>query len=37
VSQGAGKPPKVTSNISGDCGGAPQAAPAAPSKPLNRT
>jgi hypothetical protein len=34
VSQGAGKPPKVTSNISGDCGGAPQAAP---SKPLDRT
>jgi hypothetical protein len=37
VSQGAGKPPKVTSNVSGDCGAAPQAAPAAPSQPLNRT
>ena len=37
VSQGAGKPPKVTSNVSGDCGAAPQAAPAAPSQPINRT
>lgn len=37
VSQGAGKPPKVTSNVSGDCGAAPQAAPAAPVKPLDRT
>ena len=37
VSQGAGKPPKVTSNVSGDCGAAPQAAPAAPSRPINRT
>jgi len=37
VSQGAGKPPKVTSNVSGDCGAAPQAAPAAPSQPINGT
>jgi hypothetical protein len=31
VAQGAGKPPKVTTNLSGDCGGAPQAPQAAPS------
>jgi hypothetical protein len=37
VSQGAGKPPKVTSNVSGNCGATPQAAPAAPSQPINRT
>lgn len=37
VSQGADKPPKVTSNVSGDCGAAPQAPPAAPSRPLDRT
>ena len=29
VSQGPGKPPKVTTNVSGDCGGAPRAAPQA--------
>jgi hypothetical protein len=33
VSQGAGKPPKVTSNVSGQCG--PEAAPSA--GPANRT
>jgi hypothetical protein len=33
VSQGAGKPPKVTSNVSGQCGDAPQA----PTGPVNRT
>jgi hypothetical protein len=33
VSQGAGKPPKVTSNVSGQCSDAPQA----PSGPVNRT
>jgi hypothetical protein len=32
VSQGPGKPPKVTSNSTGDC-----AAPAAPGEPLDRT
>jgi hypothetical protein len=32
VSQGAGKPPKVTSSVSGQCGPA-----AAPSGPVNRT
>ena len=37
VSQGAGKPPKVTSNTSGNCAAAPQAAPQAPSPPINRT
>ncbi|HKU93181.1 MAG TPA: hypothetical protein VJP82_07535 [Sphingomicrobium sp.] len=37
VSQGAGKPPKVTSNVSGNCGATPQVAPAAPSQPINRT
>ncbi len=37
VSQGAGKPPKVTSNVSGNCGATSQAAPAAPSQPINRT
>jgi len=36
VSQGPGKPPKVTSNASGQCDGA-AAAPAAPSGPINRT
>jgi hypothetical protein len=34
VGQGAGKPPKVTSRVTGDCSGA--SAPAAPA-PLNRT
>jgi len=34
VSQGPGKPPKVTSSVSGDCG--PSGA-AAPADPLNRT
>jgi hypothetical protein len=33
VSQGAGKPPKVTSNVSGQCSDAPQA----PAGPINRT
>ena len=39
VSQGAGKPPKVTSNVSGDCSSAPAPAPAprASSEPLDRT
>ena len=39
VSQGAGKPPKVTSNVSGDCSPAPAPAPAprASSAPLDRT
>ena len=37
VSQGSGKAPKVTTNVTGDCGAAPQAAPAAPGKPINRT
>lgn len=35
VSEGPGKPPKVTSNISGNCG--PSTAPAQPSRPINRT
>ncbi len=33
VSEGAGKPPKVTSNVSGECGGA----AAAPGHAVNRT
>jgi hypothetical protein len=37
VSQGAGKPPKVTSNVSGNCGATPQAVPRAPSEPIDRT
>jgi hypothetical protein len=38
VSQGAGKPPKVTSNVSGNCGASGQPTPqAAPGKPLDRT
>jgi hypothetical protein len=42
VSQGAGKPPKVTTKVSGNCGGAaPQPAPHAPPQPapaaLDRT
>lgn len=42
VSQGAGKPPKVTTNVSGDCSAAaPQApataAPPAPPAPITRT
>ena len=42
VSQGPGKPPKVTTNVSGDCSGvAPQAptvpAPPAPPAPITRT
>jgi hypothetical protein len=35
VSQGAGKPPKVTTSVSGDCGS--QAAPASPRGPLSNT
>jgi hypothetical protein len=35
VSQGPGKPPKVTSSVSGNCGA--PAAPAPSSRPLNRT
>ena len=31
TSQGAGKPPKVMTNVSGDCGNAPAAAPARPT------
>ena len=41
VSQGAGKPPKVTSKVSGNCGAAPQAVPHAAPPPapaaLDRT
>ena len=41
ISQGAGKPPKVTTNVSGNCGAgpkaAPQAAPQAGSGPIDRT
>ena len=38
ISQGAGKPPKVTTNVSGNCGAAAQPAPqAAPGRPINRT
>jgi hypothetical protein len=40
VSQGAGKPPKVTTNVSGNCAGSPEAAPApAPETtgPITRT
>jgi hypothetical protein len=39
VSQGAGKPPKVTTSVSGNCGAqnAPQHAPAASSAPLSNT
>lgn len=33
VSQGAGKPPKVTSNVSGQCASAPAAAPSGPVHP----
>ena len=29
VAQGPGKPPKITTNVSGDCGGAPRAVPQA--------
>jgi len=35
TSLGAGKPPKVVSNLSGDCSAAPAAA--VPEKPINRT
>ena len=35
ISQGPGKPPKVTSNVSGDCSAAPPAAK--PGAPLDRT
>jgi len=35
TSQGAGKPPKVISNVSGDCSAAPGAA--APERPISRT
>jgi hypothetical protein len=31
TSQGAGKPPKVVTNVSGDCGAAPAPAPAKPT------
>jgi hypothetical protein len=38
VSQGPGKPPKVTTNVSGHCGAEPQAAPgAAPGMPVDHT
>jgi hypothetical protein len=38
VSEGQGKPPKVTTNVSGQCGAATQPAPgAAPGKPIDRT
>src|SRR5205809_7309621 len=38
VSQGAGKPPKVTSSVTGDCGTASRSAPAAvSSKPIDHT
>ena len=38
VSQGAGKPPKVTTNVSGNCGPAAQPLPqAAPAKPIDHT
>jgi len=40
VSQGAGKPPKVTTNVSGNCGNAPQAPQAVPpgvSGPIDHT
>jgi hypothetical protein len=40
VSQGAGKPPKVTTNVTGDCGpgaATPQRAPSASSRPIDRT
>jgi len=38
VSQGAGKPPKVTKNVSGNCGPAGQPAPQSPpAKPINHT
>lgn len=36
VSQGAGKPPKVTSNVSGNCAGVP-AGPQGPQPSLDRT
>ena len=35
VSQGQGKPPKVTTNVSGNCGN--NAAPPSPGRPLDRT
>jgi len=38
VSQGAGKPPKVTTKVSGNCGPGAQPAPrAAPGRPIDRT
>src|SRR5438445_57873 len=38
VSQGAGKPPKVTTNVSGNCGPAAQPVPqAAPGRPIDHT
>jgi hypothetical protein len=39
VSEGQGKPPRVTTNVSGDCAGAAPAAPLppAPPKPVTRT
>jgi hypothetical protein len=38
VSQGAGKPPKVTTKVSGNCGSPGQAAPrAVPGKPIDHT
>jgi hypothetical protein len=38
VSQGAGKPPKVTTNVSGNCGAQSQPAPSAtPGKPIDHT
>jgi hypothetical protein len=37
VSQGAGKPPKVISNVSGDCSASPAPAPQRSGAPINRT
>lgn len=37
VSQGPGKAPKVTSNVSGNCGASAAPAPQASSAPINRT
>ena len=41
MSQGAGKPPKVTTNVSGNCGASaqstPPAPPATPGKPIDHT
>lgn len=37
TSEGPGKPPKVTTNVSGECGSSAAAPPAAQSAPLSRT